>query len=816
MDFENNTRLQLAYDFVRSTGKNIFLTGKAGTGKTTFLRYLRANLPKRMVVVAPTGVAAINAEGVTIHSFFQLSFGPQLPDDMIAQDAHLHRFNTEKRNIIRSLELLIIDEISMVRADLLDGIDRVLRRFRYNEQPFGGVQLLMIGDLQQLPPVHKDEEWGVIKHLYETPWFFSSLALKKSEYITIELQHVYRQKEEEFLNLLNAIRDKKLTREGLEKLNAHYKPGFEPKDEEGYIILTTHNYKAKQINEAKLKALPGKERRYTANVTGNFTENIYPTDYDLVLKKGAQVMFVKNDPGHEKLYYNGKIGTVVGLSDDWVKVKCQGEDEPIVVEPLVWQKMKYTLDEETKEIKEKEEGRFIQLPLKTAWAITIHKSQGLTFEKAIIDSEAAFAHGQVYVALSRCRTLEGLVLKTPVRYSSIKTDETIDEYSRGFETNHPDKDQLIKAQREYQRQLIHELFNFERLLKQIYTAAKVVNGFGTTVHGNILQVLRQMAAETKEKITGVSEKFMIQVDGLLRDIPDVKENEHLQERIKKGARYFFDQLELLITDKMDEAGYDTDNREAKRKIKKVVDELFNIVWFKKKCLEAVFDGFDTEQYLHAVARASLEETKPSKKRAKKKRETEIVDPEEIKHPGLYNRLKLWRNEKAEETGKEVYMILTLHALRDLSNMLPGTKKALKEVHGLGKKRIAGYGDEILELILEYCTAKGIEPYKGKEKEKKKNTREISFEMWKSGKSIAQIAEERGFVLSTIEGHLAEYVKKGEIKIEELIPEEKVSIIKEWFEQHEESGLKEAKEALGEGVSFGELRLVLAYLDFLKR
>ncbi len=816
MDFKTNTQLQLAFDFVSSTGKNIFLTGKAGTGKTTFLRYLKDNLPKRMVVVAPTGVAAINAGGVTIHSFFQLPFGPQTAENMQTDSSLQHRFSMQKRNIIKSMELLIIDEISMVRADLLDAVDGVLRRFRYSNRPFGGVQLLMIGDLQQLPPVHKEEDWGLISRLYDSPWFFSSHALKKSAYITIELQHVYRQKEEEFLHLLNAIRDKKITREELEKLNRHYKPGFEPKEEEGYIILTTHNYKAREINRSKLDALPGKPKKYEALVRGNFGENFYPTDYELELKKGAQVMFIKNDPEPEKRFFNGKIGKVVQLKDEWIKVKCDGDPGPIVVEPLVWQKMKYTIDEKTKEIRETEEGTFTQFPLKTAWAITIHKSQGLTFEKAIIDSEAAFAHGQVYVALSRCRTLDGLVLKSPLRLSGIKTDETVTSYSRRFAENRPDRKQLLAAQREYQKTLIFELFDFERLLKQIYSTIKVIDGFGTAVHGNLLIQLRSMGSEVREKVSDVSAKFMKQVEGLLAENPDVHKNIPLQERIKKGARYFYDQMELLVTDKMDEAGFETDNKEAKKKIDRFLDELLSITGFKKRCLEAVFNGFDTRTYLEAAAKASIEATEQKKKPAKQ-REPEIVTDEELQHPDLYNTLKTWRNTKAREEGKEVFKILTLHSLRDLSNLLPGTTRVLKKVHGLGKKRIAAYGEELLEIVRQYCKNKGLEPFdiEVKPKVHRKNTKEISFELWKEGKSIEQIAGERNLAPSTIEGHLAFFVKKGEIEIFDLVPEEKVRKIMDWFEQHPNSTMKEAKEHFGDEISYGEMKMVFAYMDFLK-
>jgi ATP-dependent exoDNAse (exonuclease V) alpha subunit len=346
----HNPELQLAFDYVQYTGHNIFLTGRAGTGKTTFLRDLKRQSPKRMIVVAPTGVAAINAGGVTIHSFFQLPFGPRVPGYTENEDRKGFRFSTHKRNIIKSLDLLVIDEISMVRADLLDSIDERLRQFRRNNQPFGGVQLLMIGDMQQLPPVVKGEEWELLRKFYETPYFFSSRSLLKSSYITITLQHVYRQRDEKFIRLLNKIRDKQVDNETLAMLNERYKPDFNPGDD-NYIILTTHNAKAKTINDKKLGALKGKKERFTATIYGNFPEYMYPTEPELELKVGAQVMFVKNDPEPEKRFFNGKIGNVTGIHEDGVVVRCPGDDEDIYVSPLEWQHVKYVIDEKSKEIK---------------------------------------------------------------------------------------------------------------------------------------------------------------------------------------------------------------------------------------------------------------------------------------------------------------------------------------------------------------------------------------------------------------------------------------------------------------------------------
>ena len=418
---EQNSELALAWQFIENTGTHLFLTGKAGTGKTTFLRRLKQESPKRMVVLTPTGIAAINAGGVTIHSFFQIPFAPYVPESSFSTNAtYRFRFGKEKINIIRSMDLLVIDEISMVRADLLDAVDEMLRRYRDHHKPFGGVQLLMIGDLQQLAPVVKEEEWQMLKKYYDTPYFFSSLALKQTEYCTIELKTVYRQNDGVFLDLLNRIRENHCDSQVLEALNRRCLPDFQPRKEEGYIRLVTHNYQAQRINNYELEQLPGRSYAFRATIDGKFPEYSYPTDEVLELKKGAQVMFVKNDSSGEHRYYNGMIGEVTAVSASSIEVRAKDSGEDFLLQEEEWANAKYVLDEESKEIVEDIEGTFRQFPLKLAWAITIHKSQGLTFERAIIDASSSFAHGQTYVALSRCKTLEGLVLSAPLSARVIK------------------------------------------------------------------------------------------------------------------------------------------------------------------------------------------------------------------------------------------------------------------------------------------------------------------------------------------------------------------------------------------------------------
>ncbi len=815
MVYESNEKLQLAYDFVRLTGRNVFLTGRAGTGKTTFLHNLKKHSSKRLVVTAPTGVAAINAGGVTLHSFFQLSFGPQVPGfhlrettDEGRQQDKSQRFNKEKINIIRSMDLLVIDEISMVRADLLDGVDRVLRRFRNRDLPFGGVQLLLIGDLQQLSPVVKEEEWNLLKQHYENPYFFSSLALQKTDYVTIELDHVFRQKDKNFVTLLNKIRDNKLDSNVIETLRERYIPGFNT-EKTGHIILTTHNYKAKQINTSRLEQLEGKAYTFDAQIWGNFPEYTYPTDLHLTLKKGARVMFVKNDPNPEKLFYNGKIGTIVEISEDEVDVLCEGDDEPIEVKPLEWEKTKYTLDDETKEIKETAEGAFVQLPLKLAWAITIHKSQGLTFEKAVIDAQEAFAHGQVYVALSRCKSLEGLVLSTPVSGNSIRYDQTVDRFTRHYEENQPGIKELDDSRKAYERQLVTGLFDFNALQRQLYYTVKLSHENEGSLQENTMELFHKVTREVKAEISEVSEKFQRQLARLFAEDDRVEGHEALQERIRKAARYFSEKTNRLVLDRLSDTEVETDNKAVKKKMKNALENLLHEARFKTACLEACHNGFVVKEFLRAQAEASIEGSTPKKQR---KRKAPVADSS-LRHPELYERIKQWRNAKVAETGMQFFMVLPLKTMRLLANELPASKEALKAIHGFGKKKIEQFGAEILEIILRYVEEKGITPpvFVAPEKKKKppkKPTREISFGMWKEGKSIAEIAEQRGLAVSTIEGHLAHYVHSGDIAIEKLVDKEKISAITDFFLSHPETTtLSEAKAVLDDAITFNELRLV---------
>lgn len=419
-----NFELDVARFIVEKTDMSLFLTGKAGTGKTTFLREVVRYTKKKCIVLAPTGIAAVNAGAMTIHSFFQFGLGPFVQG--VIEPKSDFRINKSKLELIRNLQLLIIDEVSMVRADLMDHIDVELRRIRRNSKPFGGVQLLMVGDLQQLPPIAHGGEDELLRQYYKTLYFFSSAALKSMKYSCIELKNVYRQTDRHFIDILNHARNCTLTSQDISDLNARYIPGFSPKPEDGYIRLMTHNRQVDYINAAEMEKLDSKPYTFVAAVTGTFPEESYPTADSLTLKKGAQVMFIKNDP--ERRFINGTLGEVKSIDKNSIAVRLAESGTVIDVEPMEWQNIRYQFDEESKEISSKQIGRFKQYPLKAAWAITVHKSQGLTFDKAIIDVHAAFSPGQAYVALSRCRTLDGLVLSSPVSASVFMRDNAVDAY----------------------------------------------------------------------------------------------------------------------------------------------------------------------------------------------------------------------------------------------------------------------------------------------------------------------------------------------------------------------------------------------------
>ena len=618
-----NTELRNAWDFVEHTGRSIFLTGKAGTGKTTFLKTVVDQSSKRNVVVAPTGVAAINAGGMTIHSFFQLPFSPFVPGAKIESKFD---FGKEKRKLIASLDLLIIDEISMVRSDLLDAIDSILRRFRDRYKPFGGVQLLMIGDLQQLTPVVTPDDERMLKPYYDTPYFFGSKALSEIDYVTIQLEKVYRQQDDTFLSLLNHIREGQPTAADLTLLNSRYKPVFLPKPEEGYIRLTTHNQMANNYNESELQKLSGRAVNYQAKIEGTFPEYSYPTAETLTLKVGAQVMFVKNDPSGEHRYYNGRIGHVTLAEDNRLEVYCPGDANAIEVEPLEWENARYTLNDETREIETEVLGKFSQLPLRLAWAITIHKSQGLTFEHAIIDASLSFAPGQVYVALSRCKTLEGMVLASQIPPHAIINDERVDSYiSHQEEAAQRSIDQLPTLKDEYYRYLLMELFDFKDILYREEYLGRIIIEFFYRSHTDIAELHKRALEDYKQKMIVVADKWRAMIQQMTIDA--LHEEEFL-ERVKRSAAYFEQTLDKVLTKPLSLVlDIKSQNKLAMKRLTENYTDLRQ-AWLSRRYLlqqlsERTFTIADyLRQKQHSLLDAMDEQTLKKKKRKSGKRKVE--------------------------------------------------------------------------------------------------------------------------------------------------------------------------------------------------
>lgn len=705
MNMQTNQQFDLAFNLLQNTGISLFLTGKAGTGKTTFLKRLQEISPKRMIVVAPTGVAAINAGGVTIHSFFQLPFGPYLPTETgsgSGKKDFKNQFRKDKINIIRSMDLLVIDEVSMVRADLLDAISDVLRRYKDHNKPFGGVQLLLIGDLQQLAPVAKDDEWNLLKEHYPSTFFFDSKALQESNYFCIELTHVYRQSDANFIGLLNNIRDNHFDDETLRQLNERYIPAFRPSEKQGYITLTTHNYQAQQINNRKLAELPGQSYTFRAEINNDFPDYSYPTDDKLMLKNGAQVMFVKNDSSAEKRYYNGKIGKIVFINPNKITVADANGNE-IIVEKESWHNIKYTINEETKEITEAISGTFTQYPLKTAWAITIHKSQGLTFEHAIIDASAAFSHGQVYVALSRCKTLEGLVLSSLITRNAMIKDDRVQEFSSAVSNRHPGQEQIEAAQQQYFTELICELFDFNTLQQRIQYAAFVVYGNLQKLYPELSVQYSNTRDAFRSTITEVGERFIQQLKRMIIGNPHYLHDQQIQERVEKGIPYFLEQIDRLCTALPDTSAIEMDNKETRKTVGGALDKLNNELRIKLLILKGCEKGFSITRYLSEKAKASIEQPAiPQRKRSDRQQAPDKLDiSTDIKHPELYATLKKWRDEQAIAKDLPPYTILQQKALLGITNSLPVSGRELLAIPGIGKKIIENYGTYLLEMVDAY-------------------------------------------------------------------------------------------------------------------
>ena len=739
----NNELSAKALQFVNGTNKHVFLTGKAGTGKTTFLKEITQITHKKNIVAAPTGIAAINAGGITLHSLFQLPFGTFIPDNSFRIQGEINTqihtpksllskqfMHSNKRSLLKELELLIIDEVSMLRADILDAIDTVLRHVRRKKNiPFGGVQILFIGDLFQLPPVVKNNEWEYLKHYYPAMFFFEAKALQNNKPVYIELDKIYRQSNQEFIDILNNLRENKILKSDIDKLNAYYKPDFKPKPKEGYVFLSTHNYKADNINNEELKKINNKSFKYRAEIIGDFPEYMYPLEEILELKVGAQIMFVKNDYSGAGRYFNGKIATVSKLSNDAIEVDLNDGSNPFIIEKYTWEHKKFTLNVETNEIEENIVGEFTQYPVKLAWAITIHKSQGLTFDKAIIDVSRAFAAGQIYVALSRLTSLEGLVLTAPMSYNVPEQEAILQQYTQSKE-DPENMDRIYQqALKEYINSYVRNAFNFEPILHQLnyYQAS-----FDKSEKASKKDKFKPWSLSLKELFMPhyeVSKKFLLQID----KIALLKEELYLSKLLERvsAAKEYFNPILQDFADKINEP---IDELSQYKRVKKYITEL-------KDLRRAFFSSLENIYKAEALIKAVISNTELSK---------EVIEKSKPDYP-----------EKEENS--------------------PSEKKEVKQ--------------NIKEK---------------KPKKEKIPTREISFRMFKEGKSIAEIATERGIKERTIQEHLVPYVESGDLDVFEFVTKEKLEKIAEIHKTMENDHLTPIKEQLGDDFSWEEIKYAVAY------
>lgn len=698
---EKDVIFETAERYVKTTGRSVFLTGKAGTGKTTFLKYITRTTSKRFVVLAPTGVAAINAGGSTIHSFFQLPLCPYLPDvkELVTEyqmpDSY-RSLRKERVKIIRTLDLLIIDEISMVRADVLDAVDMTLRKYRHNDKPFGGVQLLMIGDAQQLSPVVKENERHFMNQVYQSPYFFHSKALSRLSYVTIELQKVYRQKDRDFLDILNAVRENRLTRSLLSKLNGRV--GAElPIGDDGAepIRLTTHNAHADEVNMRKLDELPGDPSTFYAEVVGEFPENSYPAEEELTLKRGTQVMFIRNDS--EGNYYNGKIGRIEEISEDVVMVSDQ-DGMLINVVPSEWENFQYALDDESGEIRQEIVGTFRQLPLRVAWAITIHKSQGLTFDNVIIDAASAFAFGQVYVALSRCRSLEGIVLETPISPSAIYSDIHVAEFNSEMPSVEKVCSNLVSEERMYVYEQLRMVFDFEDISRGLAWLMKNWRGRMQDIYPSEYQLILD-ARRKLEEASGVADTFRLQLKKIEdSNLPDDK---YLNERLKKASAYFMPLMKDLKDVFAAVAALEIDNKETRKRVKEASDELMIALDIASRSIETVgSDDFSVERLAGIRTECLLEDRSSTRRRLKK------LDTKEagsvVVNVALRDRLQEWRKARFMADNVPAHKIMHQTTLMDIASYVPVTKAQLLSIKGFGDVSFKKYGEEILAICREFA------------------------------------------------------------------------------------------------------------------
>jgi len=810
---ERNDVFDLAYRFVTETNENIFLTGKAGTGKTTFLKYLKQNCSKNIVIAAPTGVAAINAGGVTLHSLFQLPFHPFLPtknnkDELLAKI----RFNKQRQQLLRKVELLVIDEISMVRCDTMDAIDSILRSVRRRHDiPFGGVQLLCIGDLFQLPPVAQRHEWNILQEYYSSPFFFDSIVIREQMPLLIELNKIYRQKEDSFVALLNKVRNNRMSRDDFGELHLRYNPSFRPRIDEKFITLTSHNNQADQINARELQKLLSPSYKYEAIIENDFPEYNYPAEGTLILKVGAQVMFLKNDV-ISKRYFNGKIGVVKFLDDEEIIVECDGTDISVSME--TWENSRYILNRTDGKLEQETLGTFTQFPLRLAWAITIHKSQGLTFEKVMIDAGAAFSSGQVYVALSRCTNLDGIILLSKIPAEAIYSNESVVKGEQLLTHKGSLAERFDGARQIFTQQLLEEIFSFDEIASVVNVLDFHINEQKDKLNTEGIEWIKNLKNNfLADKEIGL--KFIGRIAELMKQEPVIEKNEMLKKRINAAANHFEPKISAY-QHSINNHPLITEHKEAANVINEYLNQLalaFHIInYFLQYCKQP----FSVTSFLqHKLKFAQPKFNLSVYASGKKQPFTDVANTE------LYEVLKTWRDEVCDKSGMPIYMVANRATLTEIATYLPQNKKDLLQISGFGKAKVDKYGDDILNAVTEYCSRYNVETnmvakeanpkraHREKSAVEKTDTKTLSYNLFKEGKTVAEIAKERNMAIVTIEGHLSWFVGNGDIDINKMVSEQKQLLIKEAAKIYGRESFKTLKENLPENISYGELKMVIA-------
>ena len=807
---EHNEIFDLAYRFVTETSENIFLTGNAGTGKTTFLKYLKENCSKNIIVAAPTGVAAINAGGVTLHSLFQLPFNPFLPTAVSKRELlGKLKFNIRRQELLRKMELLVIDEISMVRCDTMDAIDTILKSVRRkHELPFGGVQILCIGDLYQLPPVARRQEWEILKEYYPSEFFFDSMVIKEQMPMLIELKKIYRQKEDSFVNLLNKVRNNNMCDADFEELHRRYFPDFRPAMEEKYITLTSHNNQADLINHRELQKLTTPTFVYKAEIQDDFPETMYPAEASLVLKEGAQVMFLKNDA--EKRYFNGKIGVIKSLMHDEIVVNCDGFD--IYVSQETWENTRYVLTRNEGKLDQEVLGTFTQFPLRLAWAITIHKSQGLTFEKVMIDAGNSFSSGQVYVALSRCTNLYGIVLLSRIPSAAIYSNQNVIKGHESLTVKGSLAARFEGARQIFTRQLLEEIFSFNEINTIVDVFEFRIKEQKNKLNKGAVEWINEFKKEFSA-LRKVGLNFIQHVGTFMKKEAIIEKNTDLQNRINDASNHFSLRF-LTLENKIKNQPLLTEYREAAIILNEYLNQLFQLLHLQNYFLEYCKQPFSVTSFLQHKIKYVQPKLNLSVYASGKKQASSDVENVE-----LFDTLKRWRDIICEENNLPIFLVANQNALKEIATYLPFSKNDLIKLSGFGKAKAEKYGDEIIDIVQDYCekyelesnmNAKAESPRKEKkERSAESPTNVISFNLYKEGKTIQQIATERNLNIVTIEGHLATFISSKQINIDDFVSRENQLLIQKAIKTHGIESLKVLKENLPENISYTEIRMVVA-------